>query len=68
MNCFDFETRPAMNHSRKQKPAEFPNSLYKKNEHPNSEMMGLFGKYDFDAFKLHLQSIHKGFSSDLQRA
>ena len=24
--------------------------------------MGLFGKYDFDAFKLHLQGIHKDFS------
>lgn len=28
----------------------------------NYEMMGLFGKYDFDAFKLHLQGIHKDFS------
>lgn len=26
------------------------------------EMMGLFGKYDFDAFKLHLQGVHKDFS------
>lgn len=26
------------------------------------EMMGLFGKYDFDAFKLHLQGVHRDFS------
>ena len=26
------------------------------------EMMVLFGKYDFDSFKLHLQGIHKDFS------
>lgn len=24
--------------------------------------MGFFGKYDFDAFKLHLQGVHRGFS------
>ena len=28
----------------------------------NYEMMGLFGKYDFDAFKLHLQGVHRDFS------
>lgn len=28
----------------------------------NHEMMGLFGKYDFDAFKLHLQGVHRDFS------
>lgn len=33
-----------------------------KNAMSNYEMMGLFGKYDFDAFKLHLQGIHKDFS------
>lgn len=26
------------------------------------EMMVLFGKYDFDSFKLHLQGTYKGFS------
>ena len=25
-------------------------------------MMGLYGKYDFDSFKLHLQGTYKGFS------
>nr|DAQ80125.1 MAG TPA: head closure knob [Caudoviricetes sp.] len=33
-----------------------------RNAMSNYEMMGLFGKYDFDAFKLHLQGVHKGFS------
>lgn len=33
-----------------------------KNAVSNSEMMGLFGKYNFDTFKLHLQGIHKDFS------
>lgn len=29
----------------------------------NAEQMGLFGKYDLAAFKLHLQGIHRHFSS-----
>ncbi|MFU2203590.1 hypothetical protein [Streptococcus hyovaginalis] len=29
----------------------------------NAEQMGLFGKYDLAAFKLHLQGIHRDFSS-----
>lgn len=33
-----------------------------RNSMSNYEMMGLFGKYDFDAFKLHLQGIHRDFS------
>lgn len=33
-----------------------------RNDMSNYEMMGLFGKYDFDAFKLHLQGVHKDFS------
>lgn len=33
-----------------------------RNAMSNYEMMGLFGKYDFDAFKLHLQGVHRDFS------
>ena len=33
-----------------------------RNPMSNYEMMGLFGKYDFDAFKLHLQGVHRDFS------
>ena len=33
-----------------------------RNSMSNYEMMGLFGKYDFDAFKLHLQGVHRDFS------
>lgn len=33
-----------------------------KNAVSNAEMMGLFGKYNFDTFKLHLQGVHKDFS------
>ena len=28
----------------------------------NAEQMGIFGKYNLDSFKLHLQGIHTGFS------
>ena len=28
----------------------------------NNEQMGIFGKYNLDSFKLHLQGIHKDFS------
>lgn len=28
----------------------------------NAEMMGLFGKYNLNSFKLHLQGVHDGFS------
>jgi len=33
-----------------------------RNSLSNYEMMGLYGKYDFDSFKLHLQGTYKGFS------
>lgn len=33
-----------------------------RNATSNYEMMGIFGKYDFDAFKLHLQGVHRDFS------
>lgn len=29
----------------------------------NDEQMGIFGKYNQAAFKLHMQGTHKGFSS-----
>lgn len=32
------------------------------NSFTKSEQMGLFGKYDFNAFKLHLQGHYDGFS------
>lgn len=28
----------------------------------NAEQIGIFGKYNLDSFKLHLQGIHTGFS------
>lgn len=28
----------------------------------NNEQMGIFGKYNLDSFKLHLQGIHQDFS------
>nr|DAJ84034.1 MAG TPA: head closure knob [Caudoviricetes sp.] len=28
----------------------------------NAEQMGIFGKYNLDSFKLHLQGVHTGFS------
>lgn len=28
----------------------------------NNEQMGIFGKYNLDSFKLHLQGIHQEFS------
>lgn len=28
----------------------------------NNEQIGIFGKYNQKAFKLHIQGIHKGFS------
>lgn len=28
----------------------------------NNEQIGIFGKYNQQAFKLHIQGIHKGFS------
>lgn len=28
----------------------------------NVEQMGIFGKYNLDSFKLHLQGVHTGFS------
>lgn len=28
----------------------------------NAEQMGIFGKYNLDSFKLHLQGIHTDFS------
>lgn len=28
----------------------------------NAEQMGIFGKYNLDSFKLHLQGVHAGFS------
>jgi hypothetical protein len=28
----------------------------------NAEQMGIFGKYNLDSVKLHLQGIHTGFS------
>lgn len=31
----------------------------------NNEQMGLFGKYDLNAFKLHLQGVHGNFDSIL---
>ena len=33
-----------------------------RNSLSNYEMMGLYGKYDFNSFKLHLQGTYKGFS------
>ena len=29
----------------------------------NNEQIGIFGKYSQEAFKLHIQGIHKGFTS-----
>nr|DAM51390.1 MAG TPA: head closure knob [Caudoviricetes sp.] len=28
----------------------------------NAEQMGIFGKYNLDSFKLHLQGVHTGLS------
>lgn len=28
----------------------------------NAEQIGIFGKYNLDSFKLHLQGIHNGFT------
>ena len=28
----------------------------------NAEQIGIFGKYNLDSFKLHLQGVHVGFS------
>lgn len=28
----------------------------------NAEQIGIFGKYNLDSFKLHLQGVHTGFS------
>lgn len=33
------------------------------NTFTEAEQMGLFGKYDLNAFKLHLQGRHDGFST-----
>lgn len=34
-----------------------------RNSLTDEEQMGLFGKYDLERFKLHLQGVYDGFSS-----
>ncbi|WDS50815.1 hypothetical protein BV0002_032 [Streptococcus phage BV-0002] len=38
------------------------------NTFKKSEQMGLFGKYDLNAFKLHLQGHYDGFSKNIYKA
>lgn len=57
-----FEKRPTDELLDKvEKKKSFPTPCMR-NAMSNYEMMGLFGKYDFDAFKLHLQGVHRDFS------
>ena len=56
-----FEKRPTDELLDKVEKKSFPVPCMK-NAVSNSEMMGLFGKYNFDTFKLHLQGVHRDFS------
>lgn len=62
-----FEERPADELTGRVEKIESESIPCMRSSLTNAEMMGLFGKYNLNSFKLHLQGTHDGFSEVVYR-